>query len=453
MKLSTRTIRLLFLCLFAAADTNAQGTTPTSNTTQRGTQVYTGARIITISGAEIADGVLVIRDGKIASVGARSQAQIPAGATTLDLSGKVVMPGLVDSHSHIGGGSGADGSAPIQPEVRLLDAINVRDNSIQRAQSGGITTVNVMPGSGHLLSGQTVYIKLRDGRTIDDLLIRDARGEMLYGVKMANGTNPLRAGGTGPFPGTRGKSAALVREQFVRAQDYRDKVRRAGSDATKLPPRDLALEQLADVLDRKRVVHFHTHRHDDIMTVLRLAKEFNFRVVLQHVSEANKVAEEIARAGVGSSIILLDSPGGKLETADISNTNGAALERVNALVGFHTDDYITDSRFFLRSAALAVRNGMSRERALYGLTMANARLLDLQDRIGTLEAGKDADFIVLSGDPFSVYTQVLETYVDGVRVFDRANPQDKLFATGGYGAGRDQQLHLEHFDDFDGEND
>ena len=453
MKLSTRSIRLLFLCLLAATHTAAQSATPTSNAPQRGTQVYTGARIITVAGAEIADGVLVIRDGKIVSVGARAQAQLPAGAPTRDLAGKVVMPGLVDSHSHIGGGAGADGSAPIQPEVRLLDAINARDNSIQRAQSGGITTVNVMPGSGHLLSGQTVYIKLRDGRTIDDLLIRDARGEMLYGVKMANGTNPLRAGGTGPFPGTRGKSAALVREQFIRAQDYRDKVRRAGSDATKLPPRDLALEQLADVLDRKRVVHFHTHRHDDIMTVLRLAKEFNFRVVLQHVSEANKVAEEIARAGVGSSIILLDSPGGKLETADISNTNGAALERVGALVGFHTDDYITDSRFFLRSAALAVRNGMTRERALYGLTMANARLLDLQDRIGSLEAGKDADFIVLSGDPLSVYTQVLETYVDGTRVYDRANPQDKLFATGGYGAGRDQALHLEHFDDFDGEND
>jgi imidazolonepropionase-like amidohydrolase len=336
--------------------------------------------------------------------------------------------------------------------VRILDAINVRDTSIRRALAGGITTVNVMPGSGHLLSGQTLYLKLRAAaRTIDDLLIRDAQGNMLYGIKMANGTNPLRSGSPGPFSGTRGKSAALQREQFVRAQEYREKVRRAGNDKSKLPPRDLALEQLADVLDRKLIVHFHTHRHDDIMTVLRLQKEFGFRVVLHHVSEGYKVAEEIARAKVGSSIIVLDSPGGKLETQDYSVETGPALERAGALFGFHTDDYITDSRLFLRSAGLAARYGLARERALYAMTMGNARLLDLQERVGTLEVGKDADFIVLSGDPLSVYTHVLETYVEGARVFNRADPQDRLYATGGYGAGRDQQVHFHCYDHRDAE--
>ena len=406
-------------------------------------QAFTGATVIPISGPAITDGVLVVHRGKIVAVGPRASVSIPADAETINVTGKVIMPGLVDSHSHIGGGAGADGSAPIQPDVRLLDAINVRHSSIQRAQAGGITTANVMPGSGHLLSGQTLYLKLRDGRTVDDLLIRNKEGQMLYGIKMANGTNPLRSGtAAGPFSGTRGKSAALVREQFVRAMDYREKVRRAGNDKTKLPPRDLALEQLADVLDRKLIVHHHTHRHDDIITVLRLQKEFGFRVVLHHVSEGYKVADEIARSGAGSSIIILDSPGGKLEAKDFSLTNGAALERAGALVGFHTDDYITDSRLFLRSAALAVRYGMSRDKALYAMTMANARLLDLQDRIGTLEAGKDADFIILSGDPLSVYTQVLETFVDGVRVFNRADPKDRLFATGGYGAGRDQEVYF-----------
>ncbi|HVF86236.1 MAG TPA: amidohydrolase family protein, partial [Pyrinomonadaceae bacterium] len=183
----------------------------------------------------------------------------------------------------------------------------------------------------------------------------------------------------------------------------------------------------------------------------RLAKEFNFRIVLHHVSEAWKVADEIARAKAPSSIIMIDSPGGKLETMDVSFTNGAALERAGALVGFHTDDYITDSRFFLRSAALAVRAGMSRERALYAMTMAGATMLDLQNRIGTLEVGKDADFIVLSGDPLSVYTKVLETHVEGVKVFDRSNAQDRLYAVGGYGAGRDQHAHFDCFDGGDGE--
>ena len=219
-------------------------------------------------------------------------------------------------------------------------------------------------------------------------------------------------------------------------------MRRAGSDKTKLPPRDLALEQIVEVLERKLIVHYHTHRHDDIMTVLRLQKEFGFRVVLHHVSEGYKVADEIARAGVGSSIIILDSPGGKLETKDYSPITGTVLDNAGALFGFHTDDYITDSRLFLRSAGIAVRHNLPRDRALFAMTMAGARLLDLQDRVGTLEVGKDADFIILSGDPLSVYTLVLETYVEGVRVFDRAEPKDKLFATGGYGAGRDEGVYF-----------
>jgi imidazolonepropionase-like amidohydrolase len=173
--------------------------------------------------------------------------------------------------------------------------------------------------------------------------------------------------------------------------------------------------------------------------------------VLHHVSEAWRVANEIARAKAPSSIIVLDSPGGKLEAMDYSSTNGVALERAGALVGFHTDDYITDSRFFLRSAGLAVRNGMSRDKALYALTLAGAQMLDLSERTGSLQIGKDADFIVISGDPLSAYAKVLETYVEGVRVFDRSNAQDRLFAVGGYGAGQDQAVHFGCYKDESGE--
>lgn len=203
-----------------------------------------------------------------------------------------------------------------------------------------------------------------------------------------------------------------------------------------MPARDLEMEALVEVLDGKRVVHFHTHRHDDILTALRLQQEFGFRMVLQHVSEAWKVVDEIAASGVPASIIILDSPGGKLETMDVSNANGAALEEAGVLVGFHTDDGITDSRFFLRSAAIAVRYGMSREAALYAMTMAGARMLELEDRIGSLEPGKDADFIVLSGDPLSVYTRVEQTWVEGQKVFDLDDPRDRRFAVGGYDAAR-----------------
>jgi imidazolonepropionase-like amidohydrolase len=406
---------------------------------------FVGAKIIPIIGQTLENGILIIQNGRITAVGDARTVRLSADVQTIDVQGKVIMPGLVDSHSHIGEGAGADGSAPIQPDVRLLDSFNVRASGIGRAQSGGITTVNVMPGSGHIDSGQTLYLKLRDdANKVEDLLIYDAAGKYMGGIKFANGTNPLRA--TPPFPGTRSKAAAMVREQFTKAQEYREKVRKAGNDKSKLPARDLAMETLAEVLDGKRMVHFHTHRHDDILTAIRLHKEFGFRMVLHHVSEAWKVADEIARAKVPASIIVIDAPGGKLEAIDVRIENGAALEKAGALTGFHTDDYITDSRLFMRAAALAVRAGMSREKALYGLTMANAQLLDLDKRVGSLEAGKDADFIVLSGDPLSVYTHVLQTYVEGKKVFDRTDPKDYLIATGGSGATVDRLVHIDCFD-------
>ncbi|HKD99636.1 MAG TPA: amidohydrolase family protein [Planctomycetota bacterium] len=393
---------------------------------------FVGARVIPVAGAEIERGAVVVQGGKVVAVGPAATTSIPAGAETRDVAGKVIFPGIVDTHSHIGGGSGADGSVPIQPDVRILDSINARDPGFRRARAGGITTVNVMPGSGHLLSGQTLYLKLREARTIDDLLIRLDGGRIAGGMKMANGTNSQKEP---PFPGTRGKSAALMREQLVKAQAYREKLRRAGDDPEKKPDRDLDMEALVEVLDGKRVVHQHTHRHDDILTALRLRDEFGLKMVLHHVSEAWKIAPEIAAAKAPCSVIVIDAPGGKLEARDLSLETGAVLERAGVLVGFHTDDGITDSRLFLRSPALAVRAGMSREKALEAMTIAGAKMLELDSRIGTLEAGKDADLLVLSGDPLSVSTSILETWVEGKKVFDLAKPEDRLVAEGGYGAG------------------
>lgn len=403
-----------------------------------------GAHIIPITGPEIAKGILVVHNGKIVAVGQEGSTAIPADATRVDGAGKFVMPGLVDTHIHIGGVGGGDRSSTLAPEVRVLDSINVMDSGFRRAVAGGLTTVNIMPGSGHLMSGQTIYTKLRQPggkppKRIEDLYINDADGKPMWGLKMANGTNML---GDPPFSGTRGKSAAIVRERFIKAQEYKAKVAAANGDAEKLPARDLGLETMVEVLDGKRIIHHHTHRTDDIMTVLRLQKEFGFRVVLHHVSEAWKVADEIAAAKVPVSAIVIDSPGGKLEAANLIIETGGILEKAGVNVAFHTDDWITDCRLFLRSAALAVRAGMGRDAALRALTLAGAEMMDLSGRVGSLEAGKDADFIILSGDPLSVYTKVEQTWVEGAKVFDRSREEDRLFAVGGFGAGRDQEPYM-----------
>lgn len=392
---------------------------------------FTGAEIITVAGEPIPVGAFVIQNGKIVDVGPATDVNIPENAEVVDLSGSVIMPGLVDSHSHIGEGDGGDRSAALHPDVRIMDTIKPTSDSFKRALSGGITTVNIVPGSGHLISGQTVYLKPKEANTIEEMLVYSDEEHGIYGgLKMANGTNSIRPGG-GPFPGTRARSAALIRNLYVKALEYKAKVDAAGDNPDELPPRDLQMETLVEVLEGKRIVHNHTHRHDDILTAIRLADEFGYRMVLHHVSEGGEVANEIAEAGYPASIIVLDSPGGKHEAVNIDYEVGRKLEEAGADFAYHTDDSVTDSRLFLRSGAFGIRAGMSRQKALEALTIENARILDLEDRVGSLEKGKDADFIILDGDPFSVYTKIQQTWIDGKKEFDRSDPEDRRYATGG----------------------
>ena len=404
--------------------------------------VVQGARILPITAPPIAQGVLVIKGGKIVAVGEAGKVQIPAGAKVQDATGKVIMPGIVDSHSHIGimgnptvsdSQDGNEGSGPIQPGLRALDAIDPADPNIRMATSGGITTANIMPGSGNVMGGQTAYVKLR-GSTMEQMLIPGTLG----GMKMANGTNPKGYGSRGQAPMTRMEEAALARGIFVKAQQYKGKwdayakAMAAKDKNAKEPDHDLGLDAVLQVLDGKRVVHNHTHRADDVMTVLRLSDEFHYRVVVHHGTESCEVADELAKRHIGVSFTMIDSPGGKPETINFSISCPARLEKAGVKVAFNTDDPITNSRLLLRSAALGVRGGMSEDAALKGLTIYPAEMLDLQSRVGSLEVGKDADFIVLSGAPLSVYTHVIETWIEGEKVFDRNNPADVRYATGGF---------------------
>ncbi len=413
---------------------------------------YKGARILTAAGKPIDKGVLIIQKGKIVAVGGE-ETTIPADATVVDLAGTTIIPGLVDTHSHVGifsrpqvqaNADGNEGSGPVQSSLRAIDAITPDDPGIRMALAGGITTANIMPGSGNVIGGQTLYVKLR-GHTIEAM--RLTPGEVLGGLKMANGENPKGFNFTcaKTAPATRMKLAALQREQFVKAREYqklwtahREKAK-SDKNATS-PDVDLALEPLVEVLERKRTVHFHSHRADDLMTAMRLADEFNFELVLQHCTEGYRIVEEIAKRKVPVSLTLLDSPGGKPEATGLLEENAAVLEKAGVKVAINTDDFITESRFFLRTGAIAMRGGMSAESALKALTIHGAEMMHLADRVGSLEKGKDADFVVLSGEPFSVYTHVLETYIDGKRVFDRSKQKDWSYQTGGFALADEKRL-------------
>ncbi|HQR06528.1 MAG TPA: amidohydrolase family protein [Gemmatales bacterium] len=401
------------------------------------------ARIHTASGPVIEDGTLVIHQGKIIAIGDARDLPLPEGAETRDLKGSVIIPGLVDTHSHIGIFSrpsvpahqdGSEGSGPVQPGLRAIDAIYPDDPGIRMALAGGVTTANIMPGSGNVIGGQTLYVKLR-GHTIDEMRIANMKS--LGGLKMANGENPKGYGRKGLAPVTRMKVTSLQREQFVKARDYQAKwnTYRQAKEAGKagpMPETDPAMETLVEVLERKRTVHFHSHRADDLMSAVRLSEEFGFELVLQHVTEGYRVAGELAKRKIPVSLTLVDSPGGKPEVVNLIEENAAILNKAGVMVAINTDDFITESRFMLRTGSIAVRGGMPDDDALKALTINPAKMMHLDDRLGSIEKGKDADFVVLTGAPFSVYTQVLETFIDGKRVFNRADRRDWSFQAGGY---------------------
>ncbi|MCZ6691900.1 MAG: amidohydrolase family protein [Planctomycetota bacterium] len=420
------------------------GSTPAEVARENDVLAIRGGKILTVTKGVIDGGTIIVTDGKITAVGPADEVVVPDGARVRDATGLIIIPGLVDTHSHIGiysrpsvraNSDGNEGSGPVQPLVRALDAIYPADPGMRMATAGGITTANIMPGSGNVMGGQTAYVKLR-GRTVEEMLID--LGDRAGGMKMANGENPKRNyGSRNEAPGTRMKVAALQRGIFVKAQEYKKKWERHAKDKeegkkTKPPRRDISLEPVVEILEGKRTVHFHTHRADDILTVMRLADEFGFEVVLQHVTEAHLVADEIARRGRPVSLIIVESPGGKHEAIHLKFENPAICQKAGVKVAIHTDDPITHSRLFLRSGALAVRGGMSPAEALKALTIHPAEMLHLESRIGSIEVGKDGDLVLLSGNPFSVYTRVMATYIEGDLVFDRSRPEDLPYAVGGF---------------------
>ena len=408
--------------------------------------LFLGAKIYPVSGPVIEDGAMLVSGGKIVSVGTRRETTVPEGSKVVDTTGKVIIPGLVDSHSHIGllsrpsVGANADGneaSGAVQPGLRAMDAITPGDPGFRMALAGGVTVANIMPGSGNAIGGQTLYVKLR-GETVEAMRI--VPGVVLGGLKMANGENPknFNFGRSKSAPSTRMKVYAMQREQFLKARHYqtqwkvyREKVAK-GSTLEVAPETDLSMEPLVEVLEKRRTVHFHCHRADDILSAVRLSEEFGFDLVLQHATEGYRIADELAKRKASVSLTLVDSPGGKLEVAALLEENAALLAQAGVRVAINTDDSVTESRFLLRTGAIALRGGMTESQALEALTLNPAKMLHLDNRVGSLQSGKDADFVILSGAPFSVYSRVLETWIDGIKRHDTRLVEDLAHLTGGF---------------------
>ncbi len=383
------------------------------------------ATILTASHGTIETGDILIKDGKIAAVGASVKA--PADAQVIDATGQFVMPGIIDCHSHIAiDGSVNEGSVSVSSMVNIADVIDSDDIAIFRDLAGGVTTANVLHGSANAIGGQTEVIKLRWGQPAAKLPFEGA----LPGIKFALGENPkrsnLRTPGTPDrYPATRMGVEETIRGAFTEAKDYKRSwdeynKRVAAGEKNVIPPqRKLKLDPLVEVLEGKRYVHAHCYREDEILMLLRVAKEYGFKVqTLQHVLEGYKVADEIAAAGTGASTFS-DWWGYKVEAYDAIPYNAALMTQRGVLVSINSDDAAEATHLNQEAAKSMLYGGMSRDDALKMVTLNPAIQLGIDKRVGSIDVGKDADLVIYNHDPMSAYAVVQKTLIDGRVYFDR----------------------------------
>ncbi|HKM66951.1 MAG TPA: amidohydrolase [Candidatus Acidoferrum sp.] len=383
------------------------------------------ATILTVSHGTIDKGDILIKDGKIAAIGGSLKA--PANAQLIDATGQFVTPGIIDCHSHIAvDGSVNEGSVSVSSMVNIADVLNSDDISIYRDLAGGVTTANILHGSANSIGGQTVVIKLRWGQPAASLPFEGA----LPGIKFALGENPKRSNFRGfglpdRYPATRMGVEETIRSAFTEARDYKKSwddynKRVAAGEKNVIPPRrDLKLDPLVEVLEGKRYVHAHCYREDEILMLLRVAKEFGFHVqTFQHVLEGYKVADEIAAAGTGASTFS-DWWAYKVEAYDAIPYNAALMTRRGVIVSINSDDAAEATHLNQEAAKSIHYGGLSRDEALKMVTLNPAIQLGIDKRVGTIDVGKDADLVVYNHDPLSAYAVVQKTLIDGRIYFDR----------------------------------
>jgi imidazolonepropionase-like amidohydrolase len=382
------------------------------------------ATILTVSHGAIEHGSILIKDGKIAEVGQSIKA--PKDAQVIDAAGQFVMPGIIDCHSHIAAESINEGSVSVSSMVNMEEVLNPDDVDIYRDLAGGVTAANILHGSANSIGGQTLVIKLRWGQPASKLPFEGA----LPGIKFALGENPKRSNFSFPgqpkrYPASRMGVEETIRGAFSEARDYQkswdDYNKRAGAGEKNLipPRRDRRLEPLVEVLQGKRYVHSHCYREDEILMLLRVAKEFGFKVrTFQHVLEGYKVADELAAAGVGASTFS-DWWAYKVEAYDAIPYNAALMTHRGVVVSINSDDAEEATHLNQEAAKSMKFGGLTHDEALKMVTLNPAMQLGIDKRVGSIDVGKDADLVIYNHDPLSAYAVVQKTLIDGRVYFDR----------------------------------
>ena len=360
---------------------------------------------------------MLVRDGDISEIG--SGLSVPSGAMVIDATGMQMTPGLIDAHSHSAAESINEGSNSVTAEVNIGDVLNADSLALYRQLAGGLTTAQILHGSANSIGGQSAIIKLRYGADEgSDMLVKD----VIPTIKFALGENVKR--NQNRYPNTRQGVEQTIRSAFIAAQDYQleweeyDALTEEEQER-RVPPRtDIQLQTLVEILNGERKVHSHSYRQDEILMLIRLADECGFRIgAFQHVLEGYKVAHEIAAHGAGASTFS-DWWAYKIEAYDAIPYNGAIMHDAGVVVSFNSDNGDLSRRMNLEAAKAVKYGGLAEEEALKFVTVNPAIQLNLQDRIGSLEVGKDADFVLWNGNPLSVYSRVLMTFVEGRKMFD-----------------------------------
>ncbi|HKL13324.1 MAG TPA: amidohydrolase [Halanaerobiales bacterium] len=372
------------------------------------------AQILSMADNDYQKGSILIKEGKIVKIS--ENIEIKDDYEVVDAKGKIVMPGVIDAHTHLGideDGVGWEGqdynemTDPITPQMRAIDAVNPEDFGIKEALENGVTTIMTGPGSANVVGGESIVIKTK-GKTIDEMVLKNPAG-----IKAAFGENPKRVyNEQNKLPTTRMGIAAIMRENLMKAEDYLAKKEKAQKEDEPFD-RDIKMESMIRIIKKELPLKLHAHRADDIMTAIRVAKEFDINMTLEHCTEGHKVADEIAEANIPAVVGPSMTGRVKVELSDLSFKTAGVLAKAGVKVALMSDHPVIPTKNAPIYAALAAKAGLDKDEALKAITINPAEILGVDDRVGSIEEGKDADLIIFTGHPLDISSEINKVLING----------------------------------------